>query len=54
MDENKVSVEAVANVLSVSASTVYGWRRGDRPPGRKMAARISKMTDGEVAADSWD
>lgn len=54
MAEREIDVESVARVLAVSTSSVYGWRRGNRPPSRKMAARIAKMTGGAVSAESWD
>jgi len=53
-DRTDRTVEAVAAVLSVSTAAVYGRRRGNRPPARRMAARIAKMTDGEVTSESWD
>jgi hypothetical protein len=54
MAERGIDVETVAKLLCVSTAAVYGWRRGNRPPSRKMAVRISRMTDGEVSVESWD
>ena len=54
LNDREVTIEQVAKILVVDRATVYGWRRGNRPPSRKMATRIAKMTDGEVSAESWD
>lgn len=54
MKERSLSVEAVAAFLDVSVSAVYGYRRGNRPPSRRMAVRIEKITNGKVEAGSWD
>lgn len=54
MRDKGLSVEAVAKLLDVGESAVYGYRRGDRPPGLKTATRIEKVTNGEVAAGSWE
>ncbi len=48
------TVEQVADRLGVRVPAVYGWRRGNRPPSRKMAAHISAFTGGVVSAGSWD
>lgn len=53
-DPSNRTVQAIAAVLGVSQATVYGWRRGNRPPSRRMAKRISMMTGGVVDAESWD
>ncbi len=52
--DRQIDIDAVAKLLGVDRSSVYGWRRGNRPPSRKMATRISRLTDGEVGPDSWD
>lgn len=49
----RMDVRWIAGFLSVSESTVYGWRRGDRPPSRAMAARIERLSDGAVKAGDW-
>jgi len=54
MSVRGIHVEEVALMLDVSIGTVYGWRRGNRPPKRAMATRIAKLTDGVVGAESWD
>ncbi len=53
MAERKLSVEQLAAILNVDRATIYGWRRGSRPPSLRMAIRISQLTDGEVSAESW-
>ena len=54
IQERGLTVETVATLLKVSVSAVYGYRRGNRPPSRKVAAIIERVSDGEVAAGSWD
>ena len=49
-----VPVSALARLLGVNAATVYGWLRGDRPPRRRMASRVARISEGRVPADSWD
>lgn len=54
LKDKELDVEVVAKLLGVTTSAVYGWRRGNRPPSRKMAARIAQLTENEVPASSWD
>ena len=49
-----IAIEAIAKMLGVSISAVYGYRRGNRPPSRVMAGKIENATRGEVKASSWD
>lgn len=48
------SVADICRILGVKSASVYGWRRGNRPPSRPMAAAIARLSNGEVPADSWD
>ena len=50
----KLEVEEVAKMIGVSVSSVYGYRRGNRPPSRKVAKVIEKVTKKKVPAGSWD
>lgn len=44
----------VAKKLKLSVSSIYNARNGYFSPGRKVANRIAKLTDGKVPASSWD
>jgi transcriptional regulator with XRE-family HTH domain len=52
--EKELTVETAARLFGMSTSTIYGWRRGNRPPSRTAASRIAKVTEGAVPADSWE
>ena len=54
LKESGTTVATVAQFMKVNVATVYGWRRGNRPPGRKRAKRLAALSDGVVSADSWD
>lgn len=54
MKENDLEVEALARCLGLSASTIYGYRRGTRPPHRRVAKLIEQMSNGRVTMGSWD
>lgn len=44
----------VANILGISKTTIYSWRRGGCAPLRSMAVRIEHLSDGDVPVSSWD
>jgi hypothetical protein len=48
------SVETVAKIMKVNVATVYGWRRGNRPPGYPRRKRIRAISGGAVSIGSWD
>lgn len=54
MRAQKLEVEDVAKMIGVSVSSVYGYRRGNRPPSRKVAKVIERVTKKKVLAGSWD
>lgn len=54
MRAQKLEVEEVAKMIGVSVSSVYGYRRGNRPPSRKVAVVIEMVTKKKVPAGSWD
>lgn len=54
MRAQKLEVEDVAKLIGVSVSSVYGYRRGNRPPSRKVAKVIEMVTKKKVLAGSWD
>lgn len=49
-----IRVEDLAKVLGVSKGTIYGWRRGSSLPGRKMAVRLSRISEGAVSTEMWN
>lgn len=52
--KKEIGVNTAAGLFGVSTSTIYGWRRGTRPPSRRAAALIERVTDGAVSVSSWD
>ena len=44
----------VASILGVSVGSIYGWRRGEYGPTRKMTVRIEQLSGGAVPCNSWD
>ena len=54
MRAQKLEVEEVAKMIGVSVSSVYGYRRGNRPPSRKVAKVIERVSKKVVLAGSWD
>lgn len=54
MRTQKLEVEDVAKMIGVSVSSIYGYRRGNRPPSRKVAKVIESVTKKKVPAGSWD
>lgn len=48
-----VSIEAMADLIGVSRMTVYRWIRGSNRPTWDALQRISKVTGGQVTADSF-
>ena len=54
MRTQKLEVEEVAKMIGVSVSSVYGYRRGNRPPSRKVAKVIERVSKKVVLAGSWD
>jgi len=45
---------AVASQLGVDTSHYAKFEKGKRKPGRSLAARIEKITDGTVRVGDWD
>ena len=54
MKFQNLEIEEVAKMIGVSAGAVYGYRRGNRPPSRKIAKIIEVVTKRKVLAGSWD
>ena len=54
MRDKGLEVEAVASLLDVSESVVYGWRKGSRTPSLSLANRIARVSNGAVKTDSWE
>ena len=54
MRSQKLEIEEVAGMIGVSVGAVYGYRRGNRPPSRKIAKIIEVVTKKRVPAGSWD
>lgn len=52
--EKGFTVDVLTRLFNVTRSSIYGWRRGNRPPRRQMAALIEQVSGGAVPADSWD
>ena len=54
LEGSRYNVEDIASMMGVHPVTVYGWRRGNRPPGRKWLAKIEALTNGAITAGVWD
>lgn len=49
----RITGEELAHVLQVTPSTISKWRLGRASPGRALAAKIERVTDGAVTVASW-
>lgn len=43
----------VAEVCGVTIGTVYRWRAGEHRPSLDCAAKLERLTGGEVLATDW-
>lgn len=51
--DGPLTVEQLADLLSVTIGIVYGWRRGKRQPSLDMAIRLEEISSGAVTCMSW-
>ena len=53
MESRKISAVSLAQTLGVCRATIYAWRKG-KPPSRRNAAILAKLSDNTIPADGWD
>ena len=53
VDATPLTAQQVASRLGISIGFLYNVRVGARTPGRSLAVKIEKLTDGMVPVEAW-